>query len=173
MLLGALTVGIALAVALARGRGRGLHPRVPLVAWTPVLGMGLAGLALAGWTDPVGSGAVALALVSHAALVAVGIVNFRLPGAAALTAGVAANGMVVVGNGGMPVDPAAVLALGGDPAMLPVAGPHQLMTEATVLPWLGDVVGIGWLDRVVSPGDALLVAGAVLLLTHALVGEVD
>lgn len=171
MLLGALTVGIALAVALARGRG--LHPRVPLVAWPPVLGAGLAGLALAGWTDPVGNGAVALALVSHAALVAVGIVNFRLPGAAALTAGVVANGLVVVANGGMPVDPTAVLALGGDPAMLPVTGPHQLMTDATLLPWLGDVVGIGWLDRVVSPGDALLVAGAVLLLTHALAGEVD
>lgn len=171
MLLGVLTVGIALAWALAGGRG--LHPRVPPVGWLPILGLGLLGLAVGGWVEPVGPPAVALALVAHAALVAVGIVNFRLPGAAALTAGLLANGAVVVANAGMPVAPDAVVALGGDPATLPLAGPHQLLTDATRLPWLGDVVGIGWLDRVVSPGDALLVAGAVLLLTHALSGEVE
>lgn len=170
MRLGLVTVVVAVTWALAGNRG--LDPRVPRVRWGLVGLAGLLGQLALDRLAPVGEVQVAAEVLSLSALLATCIVNAALPGMVAITAGVAANALAIVLNAGMPVDADAVRALGGDPATLPMAGHHHLLDEATRLPVLADTVGLDWLDVVVSPGDALLVVGAVVALSSFLVGDV-
>lgn len=170
MRLGLLTlvVGLALGVVMSRlaDSGRMDWAPPPRLRWLPavVLAGGVA-LAAAGTQDEAW---VAAMIVVTAALVAVGIVNHAHPGSRLLTAGVVANGLVVIANAGMPVAASAVTALGGDAGALGPTGRHQLLTEDTALPWLADTVGVSWLQVVVSPGDVLLAAGAAVVVATAL-----
>lgn len=175
MLLGLLTVAFAGAWAgvQARREGRALDPGLPAVQWLPVAVLGLVGQAALDRLHPLGEVLVAGEVVTLAALLAAGIVNAHLPGVVALTAGVVANGAAIVANAGMPVSASAVAAIGGSPAAIPVAGHHHLLDAASRLTGLADVLALRWLGIVVSPGDVLVVAGAVLLLAASLVGTTD
>lgn len=170
MRLGLVTVAIALVWALASGRG--LDPHLPRVRWAPLGVVGLLGQFALGRVGLTGEVQVAGEVVSLAALLATCIVNPRLPGMVAVTAGVVANAIAIVGNAGMPVAASGVRAAGGSPAAVPLVGHHHLLNGSSNLPLLADTLGITWLDVVVSPGDALLMVGAVIVLSAALVGEV-
>lgn len=175
MLLGLLTVALAAAWAGIRARldGDPIDPRLPDVRWLPVALAGLLGQVALDRLQPLGEVLVAGEVVSLAALLAAGIVNAHLPGVVALTAGVVANGAAIVANAGMPVSGAAVRALGGAPAMIPRAGHHHLLDATSRLTGLADTLALDWLGIVVSPGDLLLVAGAVVLLAASLTGATD
>lgn len=170
MLLGLAAVTVALVWAVAGGRG--LDPRFPAVRWVPIGLAGLAAQVAITRIDPAGDGLVAAEVLSWAALLATCLVNTHLPGMVALAAGVVANATVIVANAGMPVSAEAVRTVGGSVAAVPASGHHHLLDDTTRLPVLADTLGIGWADLVVSPGDALLVLGAVVLLTACLVGDV-
>ncbi len=71
------------------------------------------------------------------------------------------NVLVILANGGMPVSPDAIRALGGDPTGAVLAGKHHMMTAATALPWLADVIPLPPIDLIVSVGDLVLVAGMI------------
>ncbi len=167
-----LTV-LVLAVLVSYLRGGRLHriANAPL-HWSGLLFVGLAvqfGVEFAARQRLIVDGevAVTVALVGSQALVLIWVLrNWHLPGMLLISAGLALNATVIAANGGMPVDPAAIDALGLEGTRIPV-GKHTLMTDATVLPWLGDIWAIPVLRSIVSIGDVVLALG-LLPLTHAL-----
>lgn len=92
--------------------------------------------------------------------------NVMLPGVLLVAIGLLLNAIVMAANGAMPVSPDAVRALGlTDLDVLP--GKHTMMTDATRLPWLADILALPPLRSIISVGDIVLAAG-LLPLTHAL-----
>jgi hypothetical protein len=99
---------------------------------------------------------------SHLALLGFIAANRYRPGMLLVLVGLALNAVVSLANGGMPVAGEALVALGGQAAVEP--GKHQLLTEATHLPWLADVIPVPFLRSVLSVGDLLLAAGVGILV---------
>lgn len=168
MLFPLLTLGLAVAVSLARG-GRLSNAGDADLRWLILLPIGVAlqalldGLALRDAID--GPSIVALLLVSEALVLAFCVVNWYRSGMVLVGLGFLLNATVILANRGMPVSPDALRRLGADPATLPVVGKHRLMTDATHLPALADVIPIPPLPMILSVGDLVLVAG-IFLLTH-------
>jgi hypothetical protein len=101
-------------------------------------------------------------VVSYALLVLFLMWNRWIPGAWVMAIGLLLNLVVVVANGGMPVQPEAIQRAGGDTTLLQdaTATKHHLMTEDDVLWRLGDVIAIPPpVSSVVSIGDVLLYGG--------------
>lgn len=92
--------------------------------------------------------------------------NWQLPGMLLVGTGLLLNAVVIGANGAMPVDPAAIRALGVDPDTL-APGKHTLMTARTRLPWLADIWPLPPLRSIISVGDVVLAAG-LIPVTHAL-----
>lgn len=161
---------LAVVVAYARG-GRLVRLVEAPLRWSWLLFLGLllqmaVDLGVArGVTDALWPGAVLL-FASQAMVLTWVLRNWHLSGMALVGAGLLLNMVVVTANGAMPVDPEAILALGGDPAALQ-PGKHTLMTSETRLPWLADVWPLPPLRSIISVGDVVLAAG-LLPLTHAL-----
>jgi hypothetical protein len=109
------------------------------------------------------SAAVVLVLCSYAALLSFALANLRLTGMAVVGLGLALNALVISANGGMPVDPLAVVATGlaqPDELVGVELGPvRQWQEPDDRLAVLGDVVPVTVLDEVVSFGDLVLAAG--------------
>lgn len=105
-------------------------------------------------------------LVSQLLVIAFIAANWQLPGVTLVAIGLLLNAVVIAANNAMPVDPAAIRALGLDGATLP-PGKHTLMTETTRLPWLADIWALPPLRSIISVGDVVLAAGLVPI-THAL-----
>ncbi|CAN5179903.1 hypothetical protein BH24ACT1_BH24ACT1_02990 [soil metagenome] len=155
-LLAGLAVAVALGGRLANVPGERLRwPSLTFVAvllyWAP---------ALLGATS---SAAAVLILFSYAALLAFALANLRLTGMAVVGLGLALNASVILANGGMPVDPSAVVATGlvrPDELLVIELGPgRQWLGPDDHLAVLGDIVPVAVLDEVVSFGDLVLAAG--------------
>lgn len=129
-----------------------------------------AGIALQVGVDVTAARGVTPGIVSTTVLVAsqllvVGwvVANRYRPGMPLILLGLLMNLAVITANGAMPVDPQAVVAAGGTEAIAPL-GKHELLTDATRLPFLADIFGIALLRTVVSAGDVVLAAGLVPLV---------
>lgn len=107
-----------------------------------------------------------LLIGSQVLVVAWLVINRTLPGVALVALGLALNAVVITANGAMPVDPAAMRALGLGELQVP-PGKHTLLTDASRLPWLADIFPLPPLRSIISVGDIVLAAG-LLPLTHAL-----
>jgi Family of unknown function (DUF5317) len=136
---------LALFVVQAVARGRLVTTVVPRLKWNPVLP----------WT------------VAVAGLLVLAICNFRQRGMPVVAAGLAANLLVVVSNGGMPISTTVV----GAPELLnrsSLAQPfYVLVTARTRLPFLGDVIKAPSSSSTVlalSAGDLCLLLGVAILL---------
>lgn len=159
-------VGVVLAVGLSLLRGgRFSYAARNEIHWLPVLVTGLllqTALDALAARGAVGlAGTVALLLVSEAAVLAFCMRNWYRAGMVLIGAGFTMNVVVILANGGMPVAADAIVALGGDPSSATLAGKHHLMSEATTMAWLADVIPLAPLDLIVSIGDAVLVAGMI------------
>lgn len=111
-----------------------------------------------GWTLPVATGLPLGAFL---------ILNRSVPGAVAMASGFLLNLVVITLNRGMPVSPDAARSVGA-PITREVQGPrHEVLTEDTLLPWLGDVIPAPGLDTVVSIGDIVLAVGIGYLVFRA------
>jgi Family of unknown function (DUF5317) len=92
-------------------------------------------------------------------------VNRAVPGAALVAIGLAANGLVLLLNGAVPVSADAAARAGADP--IAVFGPagREPMGPDTRLPWLAKTVPVAFPPRpeVVSPGDAAVAAGLAVV----------
>lgn len=159
-------VGVVLAVGISLVRGgRFRHAASNDLHWLPVLIAGLLAQTLLDLLADRGAvgdvGTVALLLVSEAAVLGFCIRNWYRAGMWLIGLGFTLNVVVILANGGMPVSPDAIAVLGGDPATVELAGKHHLMTFATTLHWLGDVIPVPVIDLVISIGDVVLVAGMV------------
>lgn len=136
-----LFVGVAIQFGVDIAAGRGLLPDAGVAGWS-------------------------LLLSSQVLVVAFLLVNRRLPGVWFVAAGLALNAVVIAANRAMPVDPAAIAAIGMEGAAVP-PGKHTLLTADTRLPWLADIIPVPWLRSILSVGDLVLAAG-LLPMTHAL-----
>lgn len=169
MLLVLLVMLLAAVLALATG-GRFSHlTHLQLAGTRWLLAAGAAQLvgALFGGTS------YALFLLVSAGLVAVFLAaNRSQPGVALLAAGFAANALVVLLNGAMPVSADALARAGLDvsAADLLLDPRHEHVGDATRLPWLGDTIPLALpgLGQAVSVGDILIAAGAGLMLYTAM-----
>lgn len=167
---------VALAVGLSYLRGGRLHrlADAPL-HWSWLL---LAGVALQAAVDLgaarglLGEGSRAgwlLLLASQLLVVGWVLRNRHLPGTLLVALGLVCNATVMAANGAMPVAPEAMTAVGADPGAVP-EGKHTLLTAATHLPWLADVLPVPPLRSIISVGDLLLAAG-LIPIAHALLSH--
>lgn len=155
MRISALAVVVAVGAALAAGGALRNVPREPPRRWWLVP---LAVVVLATATVlPV------LTVVALVALVAFAVSNLRMMGMAVVLVGLVLNLAVIVANGAMPVDPAAVVAAGladeDDMEMLALGAARRWQQPGDRISALGDVVPVAALGEVVSFGDLILAAG--------------
>jgi hypothetical protein len=151
----ALAVTVGAVVGLARRPG-GRHLARPHVEQVGLLavGAGLNALSVA----LSGALAVTALLASLAVLITVAVVNRHLTGVAVVGLGLLVNLVAVAVNGGMPVRPGALEAVGIDAVEVP--DPRHLETAADPLPVLGDVLPMPVAREVLSFGDLIVVLGA-------------
>jgi hypothetical protein len=112
--------------------------------------------------------------VSYSLLVLFLLWNRWIPGAWVMGVGLVLNLIVVVANGGMPVQPEAIERAGGDVVVLQDANQskHHVMTEQDVLWQLGDVIAVPPpLSAVFSVGDVLLYGGIVYSIVQIMRGR--
>jgi hypothetical protein len=169
-----VVLAIALGYALG-GRLRGFE-ELRINRW----GLALVGLALQfapafaiGGVAASVTGPVMLAL-SYTFLVVFLISNRWIPGMPVMRIGLFLNLVVVLINGGMPVQASAIERAGGDPATLAREAPtkHHLQTDDDVLWQLGDVIPIPPpFGDVVSIGDVLLYGGMVFSIVEIMRGR--
>jgi dihydropteroate synthase len=159
---------VVVAVALVVGGVLGLvAPPVPAGTPHPVLRslwpLGIALAAQAAMAVGPSRAEVFFAVCSMAAVAAVAAANRHLAGVAVVGVGASLNLVSLVANGGIPVDPDALVTAGlveveDLPSTDPGAARH-LDRGDDPLPWLGDVVPIAPLRAVVSFGDLLVAVG--------------
>ena len=123
------------------------------IRWWPVLAGAVALRLLGGSLGPL---APVSYVAAFAAIVAVALVNVQLPGMALIAGGALLNLVVVVVNGGMPVDAGAVAAAGG---RMPSDALHIPLTDRTALALLADRIPVPIFAAAYSAGDVLLAAG--------------
>jgi hypothetical protein len=166
-----LVLVVAVAVSYARGGRLSRIPEAPL-RWPWLLFVGVVVqlavdvAAARGLLPDAGVSGWLLLLFSQLLVVAFVAANWQLPGMALVTLGLVLNAAVMAANGAMPVDPAAIRALGIDGAEV-APGKHTLMTDETRLRWLADIWPLPPLRTIISVGDVVLAAG-LIPLTHAL-----
>lgn len=159
---------VALAVAFLASYWRGGRfyrlPRVELRAlW--LLGIGVVVQVL---VDLAAAQELAPAVVTTSALLGSEVLvltfvvlNRQRPGMVLIGIGFLLNAAVILANGAMPVDPAAMEVLGveGVPP-----GKHELLTERTLLPWLADRIPVPPIRTIISIGDLVIAAGLIPLV---------
>ena len=169
-------LALAGGVSVGFGRGGGLagifqlplrRHRLLLTA----LGLYVLGV-LGGWAwEPLLSILAALAWLTTALYA---WVNRRVSGAAMVAAGLAANGLVLLLNGAVPVSHSAASDAGADPAAVIETAGHERSGPDTLLPWLGKTVPVAFPPHpeVVSPGDVAVAAGLSVMVCLGMVHTV-
>jgi hypothetical protein len=139
--------------------------------WWGALAGGVALQVLAGPLGLGGRPGTTAVAGSYLCLVAFALANWALVGMPVVVVGLALNATVILLNGGMPVRPEAVAAVGLDAdrissadlgAKRHIEGPDDHLT------FLGDVVPLRPLGEVVSIGDVVLAVGVAGLLFRLL-----
>lgn len=101
--------------------------------------------------------------------------NRSYHGARLVALGLAANGLVIMLNGGMPVSADAQVRAGVDVAGAEAAetGRVTVVDDTTRLPWLGKTIPVAFPPRpeAVSPGDVAVAAGVAAALATAMTGR--
>lgn len=164
----AATMALGVAIGWLRGGRLARLEQVNLRA-VPLLGLAAAAqvLVFLGAADAALSARRGLLGAAHAGALGFLWANRRLPGAALIAVGTAANALVTVANGAMPVSARALRTMDAEIHRLP-AGRHVLADSVgggARLPWLADMIPLPVLETVVSVGDVLLAAGAGVLLS--------
>lgn len=162
---------VAVATSYLRGGRLSNVAEAPLSwSWLLFVGVGVQAAvnvaAARQWLPDAGWSGWSLLLLSQLLIVGFLIANRSLPGTWLVAAGLALNAIVIAANGAMPVDPAAIQAIGMEGAEV-APGKHTMMTASTRLPWLADVIPVRPLRSIVSVGDLVLAVG-LLPMVHAL-----
>ncbi len=150
MLVSGLLAGFVLGVA-AGGNWRNLA-KLDLKFWPPLF----AGV-IARTVAPLLGGLALSASIAGLLLVAfVAVFNRATPGAWLIAVGAMLNSVVTFVNGGMPVDPGALVLSGKAP---PSDGLHVILGPDSRLSFLADVLLIPVINNIYSVGDVLLAVG--------------
>lgn len=173
MTLALLAIGAGMLVGYARGGGLArlvtLRPRRNRLLVTAI-GLHALGV-LAGWVwEP---SLPVLVSLSWLLLAYYAWMNRPIPGTVLIAAGLAANAIVLLVNGAMPVSESAAARAGADHAAILASGDHEPEDSQTRLPWLGKLVPVAFPPRpeVVTPGDVSVAAGIAVLLGMGLTGR--
>jgi hypothetical protein len=160
MLLPALAIAVGLVAGVAR-RPRHRHLAAPRVRAWAILVAGVVAQLVSGLVA-----ATAVVLLSYALLLAFAGRNLHLVGMPVVFVGLALNAAVIGANGGMPVRADALEAVGviepgeaDDPAALDLGAKRHIEDGDDRLAFLGDIVPVRALERVVSFGDLILYVG--------------
>lgn len=169
----ALAAGLVLGL-LRRGQPENLLGFKPSM-WLLGLG-GMVALLFGEYGSLPRDGAVGLVIVGSLSLLFFLAKNSRFTGTITLAIGLGLNLLVVVANGHVPVRYDALVAAGeiktpSAPEAVLLTGLRELEVTDTRLDLLGDVVPIGILKAVVSFGDLILAAGAVVFAMHLLIAR--
>lgn len=148
------------------------RPALAVLAVALQAAPGLPGGHLAGLRDGLLVGSAALVAAWFALNLRAASGGLRVALGIALAGGLL-NLAVMLPNGGMPVAPEALAAIGGDGVDVTDGHlyKHRLLDDGTVLAFLGDVIPVRPLGMAASAGDAVLLAGllataGVLLRRH-------
>lgn len=139
-------------------------------------------LAFQGVPLPDGDGGIDLTIrmlvfgTSYTLMLLFALKNLRIVGVPVVVIGLILNGLVVTLNGGMPVSGSALRSSAPSDTLDRLqddqAAKHHLMTEDTLLPFLGDVVAIrGPIRQVISVGDVFVYAGIAWLIVAVMRGQ--
>ena len=167
---------VVMAVGVIAGRVRGGSLRRlgdAHLSWVPVIFIGVVMQGTAASVSSPGA-STALALTSHLSVFAFAAANSKRPGMILLAVGGLLNFLVVAANGAMPVSLDALARAGiGSPAVGPpeLGGLHELMTSATRLRFLADIIPFRPARHVISPGDLALWAGLLLAVQGLMIGS--
>jgi hypothetical protein len=178
MILFVVVVGLAVVLGYLLGGRLGAFENLRLRWW----GLIVVGLAIQFMPLPEGDGGTDLVVrtaalaVSYTLIVAFAIANVRVPGMPLILIGVAANFLVIVANGGMPVSESALIdsGHGNDIGQLQQGGldKHHLMDDDDVLTFLADVIGIpNPIGQAISIGDVFVYLGLAWLTVAAMRGR--
>lgn len=164
MLSAALLVGVLLGLLHPREARYGVPRRTSVIVLAAMLHL----------ASVPASGAVETALLI--ASIGIGLLwlalQARHPPSLLLILGVLLNLVVVVANGGMPVDPAALASVGRELGDVTGSffGKHVVMDTDTRLAWLGDRIPVPVQRNVVSVGDVVMAVAIVLWLADLVGG---
>jgi hypothetical protein len=178
MILFVVIVGLAVVFGYLLGGRLRAFENLRLRWW----GLIVVGLAIQFAPLPEGDGGTDLVVrtaalaVSYTLIVAFAIANVRVPGMPLILIGVAANCLVIVANGGMPVSESALIdsGHGNDVGQLEQEGldKHHLMDDDDVLTFLADVIGIpNPIGQAISIGDVFVYLGLAWLTVAAMRGR--
>lgn len=178
MILFVVVVGLAVVLGYLLGGRLSAFENLRLRWW----GLIVVGLAIQFTPLPEGDGGTDLVVrtaalaVSYTLIVAFAITNVRVPGIPLILIGVAANFLVIVANGGMPVSESALIDSGhwNDIGQLQQGGldKHHLMDDDDVLTFLADVIGIpSPIGQAISIGDVFVYLGLTWLTVATMRGR--
>lgn len=157
----ALVLVISIAVGYLRGGKLRNLTEIRVTMWW-LLPLGFLVLAASSWTpSDQNELAVSLVLVSYLPLLLFIWLNRDLPGLWLAGLGILMNFTVIALNGGMPVLLEAA-GIAGNTGDLLLDAKHVLLTDATRLPFLADVIPLP--SAVLSLGDVFLAIGAGVFL---------
>lgn len=171
--LAAPAIGLGVVLSLVRGGRLSRLVDAPLRGtWMIILGLGLQFAVdwgtQRGLQDP---GGILLLALSFVLILGWLVANRHLRGTVLIFAGFVLNAVVILANGAMPVDIEAIRQAGVADPVIPL-GKHEVMTDATLLPYLGDRFPIVLTKTSLSAGDVLLTAG-IIPLVHDLMTSQD
>ncbi|WP_053203264.1 DUF5317 domain-containing protein [Jiangella muralis] len=170
---------LALAAGLAAGYARGgrlrrLGERPPVRSRLILTALGAYAVGVAGsWVwEPL---LPAMTALCWCTLAFYAWLNRSYHGARLIALGLAANGLVILLNGGMPVSAPAQQRAGVETTVAerPDEGVVTLAGDDTRLPWLGKAIPVAFPPRpeAVSPGDLAVAAGVAAALATAMTGR--
>ena len=169
---------VAAAMLLGRLRGGSVQALASLTmpGWSLVF-LALAVQALGAFAEPLGLPApdvcYVVGMVLSAVLITIFVARNRdLRGMALIASGFLFNAIVITANGAMPVSERAAARAGLVVRFTEDDAKHELLTDATRLPWLADVIPVPLPSQlgsnVLSFGDVVLAAGIGVLVTSAM-----
>ena len=169
-------LAIVCGVVLGRAYGGNIDN---LKSYRPHLWQALAGgialqlLIVVGGLD--GGWAVGVELISSVALLCFAVANIRLGGMVLVVAGLALNLIPTLFDWGIPTSRDALVTAGivedSDRGEIRLEGPRHVATDADTFTWIGETIALPT-GQVISPGDALLQFGYLLVTASLLRGRV-
>lgn len=166
MILALIVAVLACLVALVRGGSLDNLASTHL-RWSLLLFGALMVQIVVDLSDPpwLGDGAgFLIMLATNAAVIAFLALNRQLPGMALAALGLLLNLIVIVANGAMPVSAWAAEVVGLSEQLQDPGVKHEVLDSQTLFPFLGDIIPIPGLSKIVSVGDVVLAAGIGLLV---------
>lgn len=173
MIVALLVAVLATMVALSRG-GSLENLAATQVRWLPLLFGALAVQVAFDVADPAWlgeGGGLFVLLATNAAVVVFLTLNRHLPGMKVAAVGLLLNVIVIAANGAMPVSEPAAVTVGLADELRDPGVKHEILGDQTALPFLGDVIPIPGLRKIISVGDIVLAVGIGLFAYRRSLGE--